>query len=48
MRQKTAIKFRVRLKKTAIETFEMLKNAYGEKYLSRRSVFDWHKRFKEG
>jgi hypothetical protein len=28
--------------------FEMLKSAYGEECLSRTSVFEWHKRFKEG
>jgi hypothetical protein len=33
--------------KTATETFEMLKSAYGEECLSRTSVFEWHKRFKE-
>jgi hypothetical protein len=26
----------------------MLKSAYGEECLLRTSVFDWHKRFKEG
>jgi transposase len=34
--------------KTATETFEMLKNAYGEECLSKTSVFEWHKRFKDG
>jgi hypothetical protein len=29
MEQRAAIKFRVKLKKTATETFEMLKSAYG-------------------
>jgi hypothetical protein len=48
MEQRTAIQFRVKLKKTASETFEMLKSAYGEEYLSRTSVFEWHKMFKEG
>jgi transposase len=32
----------------SIEAFEMLKSAYGEECLSRSSVFEWHKRFKEG
>jgi hypothetical protein len=48
MEQGAVIKYRVKLKKTAIETFEMLKSAYGEECLSRTSVFKWHKRFKEG
>jgi hypothetical protein len=34
MEQRAAIKFCVRLKKTAIETFEMLKSAYGEECLN--------------
>jgi hypothetical protein len=38
------MKFCVKLKKTATETFEMMKSAYGEEYLSRTSVFEWHKR----
>jgi hypothetical protein len=29
------------------ETSEMLKSAYGEECLSRTSVFEWHKSFKE-
>jgi hypothetical protein len=47
MEQKAAIAFCVKLKKTATEMFEMLKSAYDEEYLSRTSVFAWHKRFKE-
>jgi hypothetical protein len=31
---------------TAIETFEMLKSAYGEECFSRTSVFEWHNKFK--
>jgi transposase len=34
--------------KTASETFEMSKSAYGEECLSRPSMFEWHERFKEG
>jgi hypothetical protein len=33
--------------KTATETFEMWRNAYGEECLSRTSVFEWHIRFEE-
>jgi hypothetical protein len=47
MKQRAAIKFRVKLKKTATETFEMLKNSYDEECLSRTSVFEWHTSFKE-
>jgi hypothetical protein len=32
MEQRAAIKFCVKLKKTATETFEMLKSAYGEEF----------------
>jgi hypothetical protein len=42
--QRATIKFCVKLKKTATETFAMLKNAYGEECLSRKSVFEWHKK----
>jgi hypothetical protein len=38
----------INLKKTATETFEMLKSGYDEGCLSRTSVSEWHKRFKEG
>jgi hypothetical protein len=48
MEQKVAIKFRVILKKTATKTLKMLKSAYGEEYLSRTNVFEWHKMLKEG
>jgi transposase len=48
MERTAAIKFCVKLKKMATETFEKLKSAYGEECLSRTSVFEWHKKFKEG
>jgi transposase len=48
LEQRAAIKFCVKLNKTATETFEILKSAYGEECLSRTSVFDLHKRFKAG
>jgi hypothetical protein len=44
MEQRAGIKYCVKLNKTATETFEILKSACGEEYLSRRSVFEWHKR----
>jgi hypothetical protein len=47
MEQRATVKFCVNLKKTATETFEVFKSAYGEEYLSRASVFEWLKRFKE-
>jgi hypothetical protein len=39
MEQRRATKICVKLKKTVIERFEMLKSVYGEEYLSRTSVF---------
>jgi hypothetical protein len=41
------MKFCVKLKEMAIETFEMVKSAYGEVRLSRTSVSEWHKRHTE-
>jgi len=46
--QRINIKFLVKLKKTATETLNLLREAYGEDALSKSRVFDWHKRFSEG
>jgi hypothetical protein len=43
MEQGVAVKFCVKLKKMAAETFEILKNVYSEEFLSRTSVFEWRK-----
>ena len=43
-----AIKFCVKLNKSATETFVSLTEAYGEATLLRTMVFKWHKAFKEG
>jgi hypothetical protein len=48
MEQREAIKFCVKLKKAATETFQLLKSVYGEECLFRISVLEWHKRIKEG
>jgi hypothetical protein len=48
MGQRAAIEFYLKLKKKATETFKMLKSSYGEECLSRTSVFECHKGFKEG
>jgi hypothetical protein len=42
MEQRAAIKFCVKLKKTATEMFEMLESVYNEECLSRTSVFEWY------
>ena len=46
--QRYAIKFCVKLNKSATETFASLTEAYGDATLSRSMVFKWHKAFKEG
>ena len=46
--QRCAIKFCVKLGETDIETFNKLKQAYGEHALSRSHVFRWCKEFSEG
>ncbi|XP_022175304.1 putative uncharacterized protein FLJ37770 [Myzus persicae] len=46
--QRVNIKFLVKLKKTAAESFRMLCEVYGEECLSKARVFEWHKRFCSG
>jgi uncharacterized protein YktA (UPF0223 family) len=46
--QRCAIKFCVKLGETSIETFNKLKQAYGEQALSRSQVFKSYKAFSEG
>jgi hypothetical protein len=46
--QRVCIKFCLKLGKSATETLEMLREAFGEHSLSRTSVFEWHSRFKAG
>jgi len=46
--QRYAIKFCVKLNKSATETFASLTEAYGDATLSRTMVFKWHKAFREG
>ena len=46
--QRYAIKFCVKLNKSATETFTSLTEAYEDATLSRTMVFKWHKAFKEG
>ena len=46
--QKVCIKFCVRLGKTGSETFEMLKQAFGDSYMSRSRTFEWYVLFKNG
>ena len=43
-----AIKFCVKLNKSATDTFASLTKVYGDATLLRTMVFKWHKAFKEG
>ena len=43
-----AIKFCFKLGKNAIEMYGMLQTAFRPSCINRASVFEWHKRFKEG
>jgi hypothetical protein len=46
-KQIICIKFCFKLKKTAVETHRMLKEAFGEQALSQARTFEWFKRFKD-
>ena len=48
LEERYAIKFCFKLGKNATETYGMLQTAFGASYMNRASVFEWHKRFKEG
>ncbi|KAJ8952147.1 hypothetical protein NQ318_018483 [Aromia moschata] len=48
LEQRMAIKFCVKLEKSAVETIPMLKKAFGIDCLSDRQIFRWHKAFAEG
>ena len=43
-----AIKLRFKLGKNATETYGILQTAFQPSCMNRTSVFEWHKRFKEG
>ena len=43
-----AIKFCIKLGKNATETYGMLQTAFPPSCMNRASVFEWHKKFKEG
>ena len=48
LEERYAIKFCFKLEKNGTETYEMLQTAFGPSCMNRASVFEWHKRFKEG
>ena len=47
LEERYAIKFCFELGKNATETYGILQTAFGPSCMSRASVFEWHKRFKE-
>jgi len=42
------IEFLVKLKKSAMENFQLLTETYGEECMSRAHMFEWQKLFSEG
>ena len=48
LEERYAIKLYFKLGKNTTETYRMLQTAFGQSCMNRASVFEWHKRFKEG
>ena len=48
LEERYAIKFSFKLGKNATETYGMLKTTFRPSCMNQTSVFEWHKRFKEG
>ena len=48
LEERYAIKFCFKLGKNAAETYGILQTAFGASCMNWSSVFEWHKRFKEG
>ena len=48
LEERYAIKFCLKLEKNATEMYGMLQTAFRPSCMNRESVFQWHKRFKEG
>ena len=48
LEERYAIKFCFKLGKNATETYGMFPTAFGASFMNRASIFEWHKRFKEG
>ena len=46
--QRIAVKFCVKLRKSATETFAVLNTGYGDVAMKRTACFKWHERFKGG
>ena len=48
LEEQYVIKLCFKLEKNVTETYGMLQAAFGLCYMNQASVFEWHKRFKEG
>ena len=48
LEERYAITFCFKLRKNATETYGILQTAFGPSSMNQASVFEWHKRFKEG
>ena len=48
LEERYALKLCFKLGKNTTETYGMLQTAFGASYMDRASVFEWHKRLKEG
>ena len=48
LEERYAIKFCFKLGKSATEMYGMLQTVFRPSCINRASVFEWHKRFKEG
>ena len=48
LEERYAIKFWFKLRKNATERYGMLQTAFGRSCINQASVYEWHKRFKEG
>ena len=48
LEERYVIKFRFKLGKNATETYGLLQADFRPSCMTRASVFEWHKRFKEG
>ena len=48
LEERYAIKFCFKFGKNATETYGIIQTAFGASCMSQASVFEWHKRFKEG
>ena len=48
LEERYAIKFCFKLGKNATKTYGMLQTSFRPSCMNRASVFEWHKRFKEG